>query len=109
MSAAPSPHSAAGLAAPWLLQPYHDFHGFGGGMGGVLYWGSAVLGVLFALALLLLIAAVVWRLFRTDDRASGSPGRHEPESPLEILERRYARGELDREDFLQKRDDLRQS
>lgn len=106
--------AAASLASTWptasaLLQGYHDMHGFGGGMRGLLYWGSALLGVLFALALLLLIAAVAWRLFRGKGGGDGAPGPAEPESPLEVLERRYARGELEREDFLQKRDDLRKS
>lgn len=96
-------------AAPAVLQPFRDMHGFGGGMAGVLYWGSALLGVLFALALLFLIVAVAWRLLRRGDRDAGTSGRPTAESPVEILERRYARGELDREDFLQKRDDLRKS
>ncbi len=99
-----------------LAQSYHDFHGFGGGMGGMglMSWVGALLGFLFALALLLLIAALVWRLVRSDRGAGSGTGggsagvdsRSTSESPLEVLEQRYARGEVDREEFLQKRDDL---
>lgn len=97
---------AAGLT---LAQSYHDFHGFGGGMGGMaLTWIGPLLAFLFVMALLVLIAALVWRLVRggresTDREARAGASR---ESPLEVLEHRYARGEIDREEYLQKRDDL---
>lgn len=97
-----------GGAGLLLAQSYHDFHGYGGGMGGmgILSWVGALLGLLFALALLILIAAVIWRLVRREED-EGVAGAEAPgASPLEILERRYARGEIDREEFRQKRDDL---
>jgi len=97
-----------GGAGLLLAQSYHDFHGYGGGMGGmgILYWVGALLGLLFALALLILIAAVIWRLVRRED-GEGAAGAEAPAaSPLEVLEHRYARGEIDREEYRQKRDDL---
>ena len=101
-----------GGAGLTLAQSYHDFHGFGGGMGGMaLTWIGPLLAFLFVMALLVLIAALVWRLVRggresADTEATGAATATSRESPLEVLEHRYAAGEIDREEFLQKRDDL---
>lgn len=100
-----------GGAGLLLAQSYHDFHGYGGmggGMGGmgILYWVGALLGLLFALALLILIAAVIWRLVRSEDGEGAARAEPPSASPMEVLEHRYARGEIDREEFRQKRDDL---
>lgn len=51
----------------------------------MLLWGLVILGV---------VAAVRW-LFLRGTRPEAGP----PEPPLEILKRRYARGELSREEF----------
>lgn len=95
----------AGLS---LAQSYHDFHGFGGGMGGMaLTWIGPLLAFLFVMALLVLIAALVWRVVQGGRKSSDTEARSASrESPLEVLEHRYARGEIDREEYLQKRDDL---
>lgn len=61
------------------------FMGFGGG----LMW-------LFWIAL---IVAVVWG-------AKSLIGGEHRRSPLEILEERYARGEIDHDEFERRRDDL---
>lgn len=60
-----------------------------------------VMLVFMLLVLAALIAGVVW-LFRMlgDGRGSG------PSSALEALEVRYARDEIDRDEYLQRRDDL---
>lgn len=57
--------------------------------------------VFMVLVLAALIAGVVWlvRALR-DGRRSGAS------TALEALEVRYARGELDRDEYLQRRDDL---
>ncbi len=57
--------------------------------------------VFMALVLAALIAGVVW-LVRTlsDGRRSGAS------TALEALEVRYARGEIDRDEYLQRRNDL---
>jgi putative membrane protein len=86
---------AAAAAAQGWMQHMSDgmMHG---------WWGfGMILWLLFWLALIALVAVVIWRLVR------GGPilgGREE--SPLEILKRRYARGEIDREEFETKRRDL---
>lgn len=74
--------------------------GHQGIMGG---WGW--LWVLFGLALVVLIVVLVWRLL---DGGGRDGARHEGggETPLEILERRYARGEIDRDEFERMKRDL---
>ncbi len=70
-----------------------DWHG-----GGMMI-GMGLLVVLFWVAVIALIVLLVhWLVGR---RESGPP-----ESPLEILKRRYARGEIDRETFERMKRDL---
>lgn len=77
-----------------------------GGRGGTGYmhgwgWGFGILAALFWLAVLVLVCVLIWRLLA--DRRRDGTGR---ESPMEILERRYARGEIDRQEFEEKKRDL---
>ena len=65
-----------------------DGFGMGGGFLG-LFW------------ITLLVLVVVWVF-----RAAGSRDRSTQKSALELLQERYARGEIDREEFIQKRKDL---
>jgi putative membrane protein len=65
-------------------------------------WMSAWMGLwgLLALALIVLaVAATVWLIRHASDGGSGSEAAR-------TLERRYAAGEIDREEFLQRREDL---
>lgn len=77
---------------PWCA----DMPGWGGhGIGGLmmlLAWVFIIAGI---------VAVVRWFFSRSD---SGS--RAAPESPLEILKRRYAGGEIDKAEFEEKRKDL---
>ena len=75
-------------------------HGFG-----VLWYFVILFGLLLAVALLAaLIIGVVW-LSRRTDRSTG--GSHTgPQSARGILDERYARGEISREEYLDMRDDL---
>jgi putative membrane protein len=52
---------------------------------------------------ILLIVLAIWAVgaFRGGERRESGP------TPLQILEQRYARGEIDKEEFERKRDDLR--
>ncbi len=69
-----------------------DGHGFGGGFMW-LFW-------------ILLIAVMVWALRATafSDRKDGGAGK----SAMEILQERFARGEIDEEEFERKRKLLKQ-
>lgn len=71
----------------------HDFGGYGGmGWGAlwmVLWWGLPILGV---------VALIAW-LGRTGSR-------RENKSALDLLKERYARGEIDQEEYRNKLRDL---
>ena len=68
-------------------------HGFGGWyMGGMWFWWVAILAV---------AGGVLWRLFsRHCDRTLSEP-------PEQILKRRYANGEIDRDQYERMRSDLK--
>jgi len=69
-----------------------EWHGSGGGMMGI-FW-------------ILIIVVLIWFLAFANRRGSGMTGQEK--SALEILKERYAKGEIDRDEFKQKRDDLNQ-
>ncbi len=70
----------------------HGWYAFGGGHMW-LFW-------------ILVLIAVAWLVAIVARRAAGTSGRGN--SALEILEQRYARGEIDRDEYLRKRLDLQQ-
>lgn len=80
--------------------PFSGMMGFGGG------WGWPLMGIAPLLLLIVLIASVVW-LVRS---ASGTGGTQAPStvrSPgLDVLEERFARDEISRDEFLQKKKDI---
>jgi putative membrane protein len=71
-----------------------------GGYGGGLMWIGPILGVLFVIAIILAIIFFVRFLVRQDRRG----GREE--SALEILKRRYAKGDVTKQEYEEKRKDL---
>lgn len=72
-------------------------HGYGWG-------GGMLLMAIFWVVLVVAILVVVRALWERPAAREG-PGRH-VETPLEILQRRYARGEIDRAEYEEKRRDL---
>lgn len=70
-------------------------------------WGWGWFGMIpFWLVPILLVAVGLKYFFGGGSRPN--PGaRDERQGALELLEERYARGEIDREEFLEKRDDLK--
>lgn len=70
-----------------------------------IWWGSFGM-IIWLLILIAVVASIVW-LIRS---ISGGGGREAlpPRRPagLDILEERYARGEIDRDEYLQKKQDL---
>jgi putative membrane protein len=65
------------------------------GWGGGLAIVRGLMGVAFWILLIVLIVVLVQRM-RTSARASGGPA-------VRLLEERYARGEITREEFLERR------
>jgi putative membrane protein len=80
--------------------------GMGSGMAGG--YGMGVFGSIFMIAFWILLLAGVFFLVRWLVRGSSghSGDARSGSSALEILEQRYARGEIDREEFEQKKRDL---
>lgn len=72
--------------------------GYGWGMGPVAW-------VFMGLFWIVVVGLVVWGVV-TLLPGSRSPARGRPESPEEILDRRFALGELDAEEYRQARDEL---
>jgi putative membrane protein len=68
-----------------------EWHGFGGGIMWI-FW-------------ILIILALIWFVAFATRRGGISPGSEK--SAQEILKERYARGEIDRDEFEQKQKDLK--
>lgn len=90
---AASPALAQQDVGPWRM---HDW-GWG--------WGGMWLGPIFMLLVLAGLVAGIVALVRAfaGDRPASDPGRR---NAREILDERYARGEIDREEYLRRRDDM---
>jgi putative membrane protein len=76
---------------------------FDGGIG--MLFGGLWMILVWAVPLLLIIALLKY-LFAHPRIKAGPDGEPERKTPLDILKEAYARGEIGREDYLQKRDDL---
>ena len=90
------------------LAQYRDYYGWGMGPGmmgwGNMGWyGPIFMGLFWVLLIVLIILLIRWLL------SSGHTGNQDHgrgESALEILKKRYARGEIDKEEFEAKKKDL---
>ena len=77
----------------------YDGFGYGGGgmgIGMLLFWGLIIFGIVM----------LVRGFGGTSSSVAGVP-RVRDKSPLDILGERYAKGEIDKTEFEQKRNDLR--
>jgi putative membrane protein len=79
-----------------------------GMMGGWGHGGYGPIGMIIWLVILIaLIAGAVWLFQRSQRQDRGQRPSDQPRSRgLDLLEERYARGEIDREEYLQKKRDL---
>jgi putative membrane protein len=91
LAAAPAPAQGPG---PWQM---HDWMGWG--------WGGMWLGPLFMIAVLALLVAGIVSLVRWIGGGSNDGGGR-VRTAREILDERYARGEIDREEYQRRRDDI---
>ncbi|HSQ37612.1 MAG TPA: SHOCT domain-containing protein [Acidimicrobiia bacterium] len=64
-------------------------------------WDMAVSGWLFLALIVVLVAWLIWSTTRGGDRRTSPNG-----NALDVLDHRYARGEIDREEYLQRKEDL---
>jgi len=93
--------ASSGAVSAWAQGPgpwqMHDWTGWG--------WGGMWLGPLFMIGLLALLIAGLVGLVRWIGGGGGDGGGR-VRSAREILDERYARGEIDREEYLRRRDDI---
>jgi len=76
-------------------------------MGNYGNYGMGWFGGVFMIAFWVAVIAGVFLFIRWVATASGKGGRvGGDDSPLEILKRRYARGEINKEEFEEKKKDL---
>jgi putative membrane protein len=77
-----------------------------GYMGDGYSWGGMVFGMVSMLLFWVLLIAAVVILIRYAGGGGISSGRQQEKTALNILKERYARGEIEREEFEQKKRDL---
>lgn len=77
---------------------------YGWGMGGFGLWGGLMMVLVWGALIVLVVAIAKWLL---GGRAAHTPHARSGNSAQDILDERYARGEIDREEYLQRREDLR--
>jgi len=80
-------------------------YGMGWGMGWG-WFGMMLFWLIPLLVVIVLTAAAIKYLFSGGAR-SNTATRDDRNRALEVLEERYARGEINREEYLQKRDDMK--
>jgi putative membrane protein len=77
------------------------WHMMPGGMG-----GYGILGILFWVVLIAIVVSLIVYLMRGDTARSEEERKGGSRTALDILEERYARGEIDKEEFEEKKRDL---
>ncbi|MEF8888859.1 MAG: SHOCT domain-containing protein [Desulfohalobiaceae bacterium] len=84
-----------------------SMHPWGGMMMGGMGWVGMIFQVLLWILLLVVLGLLIKWLLQGPARDQGSaPGGGSQGRALEILKERYARGEIDKEEFEQKKRDL---
>jgi putative membrane protein len=73
-----------------MMDSYGSGMGYGMGFLGLIFWILVIIG-------LVLLIKYLWE---------GGQGRREQESALEILKKKYARGEISKEEFEEKKKDM---
>jgi putative membrane protein len=99
------------IALTLLKVIFAQWRGYGGHMGpGMMGWGygtgwvGMILMAAFWIAVIVgIIFLIRWVVIST---VTGGRGARSEESALEILKRRYARGEINKEEFEEKKKDL---
>ena len=68
---------------------------------GYMFFGGGFMWLFWVI----LFVAVVWVIKATTNNSEGKSGKlQDNETPLDILKKRYAQGEIDREEFEEKKD-----
>ncbi len=92
------------VAPAWAQNGQGSWHMHDWGMGWGMGWGGGmILGPLLTIGLIILLVALIVPFVR-----SIGSGKSAPRTPgaRDILDERYARGEIDREEYLRRRQDI---
>ncbi len=76
----------------------HPFGWHGGGDWGHMMFGPLMMLVFVAVVIVVVVLAVRW-LGGSGQGAAAGPRRHLEKTPLDILKERFARGEIDKDEF----------
>jgi putative membrane protein len=96
--------TAVAFASPLQAQPYGGGYGPGHDMmGGWGYGYGAIHMIVWVVILIAIIVGIVWLV-----RSIAAPGGRLPRrsAGLDVIEERYARGEINRDEYLQKKKDI---
>lgn len=88
----------------WQSMPY-GYGGYGAMHGGS-WLGFGLHSLVWILAIAAIVAVVIWVLRASTGSGSAAGERKPRPTALEILDERYARGEIEREDYLARKTDL---
>lgn len=88
-----------GMMGGGMMGPGYGGGRMGFGIGWVLMW---IIGLVIFAAF---VAGVVW-LVSYVARSGTGPAARQEETPLDILKKRYARGEINKQEFEEKKKDL---
>lgn len=69
-------------------------------------WGMGTGWIVMVVFWVLVVAALVWAVARLAPHPGGGAGRSTRETPVEVLQRRLANGEISSEEYLRIRDQL---
>jgi putative membrane protein len=86
-----------------MYGPYNHGWMFDGGFG--MLFGGLMMILFWGIPLLVIIALLKYLFAKPRDK-DVREARPEQKTPLDILKEAYARGEINRDEYLQKRDDL---
>ena len=86
-----------------MFGPYNHGWMFDGGFG--MLFGALWMILFWGIPFLVIVALLKYLFAKPRDR-DGSEVPPEAKTPLDILKEAYARGEISRDEYLQKRDDL---
>ena len=92
------------LADAFAQPRWDDWYGHGMMGWGVMGWLGAVMMLIFWIVIIAAVVILVRWLVSADRLQTGGAGR--TESALDILKKRYARGEISKEEFEEKRKDI---
>ena len=93
---------------PGLFGGWQNY-GYGYGMMGPGFMGGYGTMFLMPIIGIVVVGLIVWAVVAAVQRPGGhDSSSHSSDSALEVLRRRYARGEINKEEFEQKRKDLEQ-